>query len=55
MGSIEDLAAAVIYLASEAACLVPGIVLPVHGGWAAQWPPAIPLSSSSAMRKEVVW
>jgi NAD(P)-dependent dehydrogenase (short-subunit alcohol dehydrogenase family) len=36
VGTIEDVAAAVIYLASEAAGLVTGTVLPVDGGWTAQ-------------------
>jgi NAD(P)-dependent dehydrogenase (short-subunit alcohol dehydrogenase family) len=36
VGDIDDVAAAVIYLASEAAGLVTGTVLPVDGGWTAQ-------------------
>jgi 2-deoxy-D-gluconate 3-dehydrogenase len=36
VGSIDDVAGAVIYLASEAAGLVTGSVLPVDGGWTAQ-------------------
>jgi NAD(P)-dependent dehydrogenase (short-subunit alcohol dehydrogenase family) len=36
VGSIDDVAAAVIYLASEAAGLVTGAVLPIDGGWTAQ-------------------
>jgi NAD(P)-dependent dehydrogenase (short-subunit alcohol dehydrogenase family) len=36
VGTIDDVAAAVIYLASEAAGLVTGTVLPVDGGWTAQ-------------------
>jgi 2-deoxy-D-gluconate 3-dehydrogenase len=36
VGSIDDVAGAVIYLASEAAGLVTGTVLPVDGGWTAQ-------------------
>ncbi len=36
VGTIDDVAAAVIYLASGAAGLVTGTVLPVDGGWTAQ-------------------
>jgi NAD(P)-dependent dehydrogenase (short-subunit alcohol dehydrogenase family) len=36
VGTIDDVAGAVIYLASEAAGLVTGTVLPVDGGWTAQ-------------------
>lgn len=36
VGSIDDVAGAVIYLASEAAALVTGTILPVDGGWTAQ-------------------
>ena len=36
VGSIDDVAGAVIYLASGAAGLVTGSVLPVDGGWTAQ-------------------
>ncbi len=36
VGTIDDVAAAVIYLASDAAGLVTGTVLPVDGGWTAQ-------------------
>lgn len=36
VGAIADVAGAVIYLASDAAALVNGIVLPVDGGWTAQ-------------------
>lgn len=36
VGSIDDVAGAVIYLASAAAGLVTGTVLPVDGGWTAQ-------------------
>jgi NAD(P)-dependent dehydrogenase (short-subunit alcohol dehydrogenase family) len=36
IGSIDDVAAAVIYLASPAARLVTGTVLSVDGGWTAQ-------------------
>lgn len=36
VGTIDDVSAAVIYLASEAAGLVTGTILPVDGGWTAQ-------------------
>jgi len=36
VGTIADVAGAVIYLASDAAAIVNGIVLPVDGGWTAQ-------------------
>jgi NAD(P)-dependent dehydrogenase (short-subunit alcohol dehydrogenase family) len=36
VGTIADVAGAVIYLASDAAAMVNGIVLPVDGGWTAQ-------------------
>ena len=36
VGTIADVAGAVIYLASDAAALVNGVVLPVDGGWTAQ-------------------
>jgi NAD(P)-dependent dehydrogenase (short-subunit alcohol dehydrogenase family) len=36
VGSIDDVSAAVIYLASEPAGLVTGTILPVDGGWTAQ-------------------
>jgi len=36
VGSIEDVAGAVLYLASPAAAMVTGIILPVDGGWTAQ-------------------
>jgi NAD(P)-dependent dehydrogenase (short-subunit alcohol dehydrogenase family) len=36
VGTIDDVAGAVIYFASEAAGLVTGTVLPVDGGWTAQ-------------------
>jgi NAD(P)-dependent dehydrogenase (short-subunit alcohol dehydrogenase family) len=36
VGTIDDVAGAVIYLASESAGLVTGAVLPVDGGWTAQ-------------------
>lgn len=36
VGTIDDVAGAVIYLASEAAGLVTGTVLPIDGGWTAQ-------------------
>ena len=36
VGTIADVAGAVIYLASDAARIVNGVVLPVDGGWTAQ-------------------
>lgn len=36
VGTIADVAGAVVYLASDAAALVNGVVLPVDGGWTAQ-------------------
>ena len=36
VGAINDVAAAVIYLASSAGSLVTGTILPVDGGWTAQ-------------------
>jgi NAD(P)-dependent dehydrogenase (short-subunit alcohol dehydrogenase family) len=36
VGTIDDVAAAVLYLASPASGLVTGVVLPVDGGWTAQ-------------------
>lgn len=36
VGTIDDVAGAVIYLASPAAALVTGTILPVDGGWTAQ-------------------
>jgi len=36
VGSIADVAGAVVYLASDAAAMVNGVVLPVDGGWTAQ-------------------
>jgi NAD(P)-dependent dehydrogenase (short-subunit alcohol dehydrogenase family) len=36
VGTIADVAGAVIYLASDAAALVNGVILPVDGGWTAQ-------------------
>ena len=36
VGAIADVAGAVVYLASDAAAMVTGVVLPVDGGWTAQ-------------------
>ena len=36
VGTIADVAGAVIYLASDAAAMVNGVILPVDGGWTAQ-------------------
>jgi NAD(P)-dependent dehydrogenase (short-subunit alcohol dehydrogenase family) len=36
VGTIADVAGAVVYLASDAAAIVNGVVLPVDGGWTAQ-------------------
>mgnify|MGYP000989607542 CR=1 FL=1 len=36
VGTMADVAGAVIYLASDAAAMVNGVVLPVDGGWTAQ-------------------
>ncbi|MFW2334876.1 SDR family NAD(P)-dependent oxidoreductase [Ilumatobacter sp.] len=36
VGTIADVAGAVVYLASDAAAMVTGTVLPVDGGWTAQ-------------------
>jgi len=36
VGTIADVAGAVVYLASDAAAMVTGIVLPVDGGWTVQ-------------------
>ena len=36
VGTIADVAGAVVYLASDAAALVNGTILPVDGGWTAQ-------------------
>ena len=36
VGTIADVAGAVLYLASEAAAMVNGVILPVDGGWTAQ-------------------
>ncbi|MDW3214943.1 MAG: SDR family oxidoreductase [Ilumatobacteraceae bacterium] len=36
VGAIADVAGAVVYLASDAAAMVTGTVLPVDGGWTAQ-------------------
>jgi len=36
VGSIADVAGAVVYLASDAAAMVNGVILPVDGGWTAQ-------------------
>jgi 2-deoxy-D-gluconate 3-dehydrogenase len=36
VGTIEDVAGAVLYLASPAEAMVTGIILPVDGGWTAQ-------------------
>ncbi|NNE11017.1 MAG: SDR family oxidoreductase, partial [Ilumatobacter sp.] len=36
VGTIADVAGAVVYLASDAAAMVTGTILPVDGGWTAQ-------------------
>lgn len=36
VGTIADVAGAVLYLASDAAAMVNGVILPVDGGWTAQ-------------------
>lgn len=36
VGRIADVAGAVVYLASDAAAMVNGVILPVDGGWTAQ-------------------
>ena len=36
VGRIADVAGAVVYLASDAAAMVTGTILPVDGGWTAQ-------------------
>ena len=36
VGTIADVAGAIIYLASDAAAMVNGVILPVDGGWTAQ-------------------
>lgn len=36
VGTIADVAGAVVYLASDAAAMVNGVILPVDGGWTAQ-------------------
>lgn len=36
VGTIADVAGAVVYLASDAGALVNGVILPVDGGWTAQ-------------------
>lgn len=36
VGTIADVAGAVVYLASDAATMVNGVILPVDGGWTAQ-------------------
>lgn len=36
VGSVEDVSAAVCFLASDAARMITGVILPVDGGWSAQ-------------------